>query len=170
MRIAMFAGLMLLGGVLLAAEREVPGPDGLVGFSGQVQGTVLEGGKPNTFMFKVSKVIRVWKNNEASNPKRLEGMTVPVGPRWEKQDGRWRPVERHVRFIKTLKAGENLTLELKHAEREVFAILELSEEQRKRAGDGQVEREGRGQDAEIRELRQRIEQLEAENRELRKRR
>jgi hypothetical protein len=167
----------------IAEEKKIPGPDGLVGFSGEVRGVVVEKQEKNTVSFTVGRVLRVWKNNEATNPKALEGRTVPLGPRWQKGDnGRWQAVERHIRFLRSLKVGEELTLEISHAEREHFALLELSQEQRDRAeGSGEARREeprgerekrdgGDAREAELRELRHEIERLKAENRELRERR
>ena len=163
----------LIGCCAAAEPRHRNIHEGLVGFSGQVQGKVVEGRKKNAFMFSVTRVLRTWKNNEAGAPKRLEGMTVPVAPNWRKgEDGRWRPVELHMRFIRSVRTGESLTLELKHAEHEFFAILELSAEQRKRAGGGEERHEQereQDKDSEIRALRKELERLRAENRELRKR-
>lgn len=177
--------LGLLSGSLCMAADHRNIDQRLVGFSGQVQGKVVEGQKKNALMFKVSRVVRTWKNNEARDPKLLVGMTVPVAPSWRKgENGRWQPAEQHLRFIKSVRIGESLTLELKHAEHEFFAILELSAEQRTRAGAGEqhrepkergesehVDREGgeQSKDAEIRSLRRELEHLRAENHELRKR-
>jgi hypothetical protein len=168
-----------------------PAPAGLGGFSGQVRGVVIGKGEHNAVTFKVARVIKVWKNNKATNPKALEGKTWPVAPSWHKVNGKWHPVEMHLKFLRTLKPGEELTLELKHAEREYFAILELTKEQRERAegDDGEkeehAEREREGErehaeerhekahehsskDAEMRALRREVDRLRAENKELRR--
>ncbi|MFT5129417.1 MAG: hypothetical protein ACI8W8_003039 [Rhodothermales bacterium] len=175
---------LLSGSLCIAANHRNSDPR-LVGFNGQVQGKVVEGQKKNAFMFKVSQIVRIWKNNEARDPKLLVGMTVPVAPSWRKgENGRWQPVEHHLRFIKSVRIGESLTLELKHAEHEFFAILELSAEQRARGGAGEEPAERKehrereepahaddeqSKDAEIRALRHELERLRAENHELRKR-
>lgn len=156
-----------------SARDQPPGPEGLVGFSGQVRGVVVKKREKNDIEFKVARIIRTWENNKAEEPERLKGRTVPVGPRWVKNEsGKWHPVERHVNFLKSLEPGEELTLELSHAEREYFAILELSGEQRERAAkSGEEKRERKDErDAEIAELRREIERLKAENRELREKR
>lgn len=155
------------------AREQPPGPEGLVGFSGQVRGVVVKKRERNDIDFKVVRIIQTWKDNKAEQPERLKGRTVPVGPRWVRNEkGKWNPVERHVRFLKSLKAGEEITLEINYAEREHFAILELSGEQRERAehGGGEKRKEEDKRDAEIAELRREIERLKAENRELRKKR
>ena len=137
-----------------------------------MRGVVVKKRDENVIEFKVGRILQIWENNGAERPEALKGRTVPVGPSWMRQGegGKWHPVESHIRFLRTLEPGEELTLELRHAEREHFAILELSEEQRGRAARGIKDRhEGAdGRDAEIAELRREIERLKAENRELRK--
>ncbi len=109
-------------------------PANVRGFRGRVRGVVVEKGDGNTFMFKIGRVLKVWKGNKAKEPKSLAGRTVRVGPRWEKgKHGKWHPVELHVAFIRKLSSKQELTLEIVNAERDVFAILELSGEQRERA-------------------------------------
>jgi len=133
-RIVVLAAFLIVGALLEAAGAEEASPAGLVGFSGQTRGIVVEKGEESTFSFKVLRVLRVWKNNKAETPQALVGRTVPVGPRWVKgKDSTGHRAELQVALIKTLKAGEEITLELKHAERSHFAILELSAEQRQRA-------------------------------------
>jgi len=109
-------------------------PEGVHGFSGMVRGTVLAKGEKHTFLFKVHEVLKVWENNKAKHPKALAGKTVNVGPRWVKgEGGKWRPNELHVAFIKKLEVGHEGPLEIKNSERDHFAILELSGEQREQA-------------------------------------
>ena len=179
--IASFAASIILASAASStAADQPPGPEGLVGFSGQVRGVVVKKRDKNVVEFKVGRIIRTWKNNKAERPEALKGRTVPVGPAWVQKQagGKWHPVENHIRFLRTLEAGEELTLEIRHAEREHFAILELSKEQRERAERGGKERKERKErkevkddrDAEIAELRREIERLKAENRELRKER
>lgn len=183
--------ILALGPGRTSAADPPPGPEGLVGFSGQVRGVVAGKGDHGTVTFKVGRVLKTWKGNKAKRPEALKGRTIPVGPAWvrEGEGGKWHPVEKHIRFLRTLKPGEELTLEIRHAERDHFAILELSREQRQRAersGDGHHEHavehsgdhavehadeEQRGEhDREIAELRREIERLKAEIRELHRRR
>lgn len=152
------------------ADDQPPGPEGLLGFSGQVRGVVVKKREKNVIEFKVGRLIRTWESNKASQPELLVGRTVPVSPRWvQDDDGKWTPSEVHVKFLRTLKPGEELTLELKHAEREHFAILELSGEQRERAAQANrgERKEKEGHNAEIAELRREIERLREENQKLR---
>ncbi|MHC5039971.1 MAG: hypothetical protein ACYTHM_21915 [Planctomycetota bacterium] len=116
-------------------------PKGLRGFSGQVRGVVLGKGEDGHFAFKVGRVLKIWKNNKASNPDGILGRTLRVEPRWQKDDrGRSRKSEWHVAFIRKLRKGQEMTLEIQHAERGVFHILELSEDQRAWVKRGDRER------------------------------
>ncbi len=112
------------------------GPDSfpliLRGFSGMVKAKVVSKEKKNLIKLKISKVLKIWKDNASEEPWKLEGMTVKVGPNWHKVKGKWRPYERHTTFINKLKKGEELDIELKYGERDVMSILELSQEQRER--------------------------------------
>jgi len=166
-------------------ETEKPSlPKSLYGFSGMVQGAVVSKGDGHTFTFKMKKLLRVWRDNKASNPAAIVGRTVHVGSRWVKNKrGKWHRVEAHVAFIRTLKPGQAMTLEIKHAERHMFAILELSEEQRQLVEKAKAEfrkgdREGGRHDEEGRDIRhdegkhegdRHKQEIEAEIRELRKR-
>ncbi len=47
--------------------------------------------------------------------------------------GRWHAAEWHVKFIKSLNAGEKIDIEAHNIEGERLHILELTEQQRKRA-------------------------------------
>ena len=146
-------------------------PDGLKGFSGQVRGVVTAKGDANIFQFKVGRLLRTWKNNKAENPQLIVGRTVPVGPRWTKgENGKWRPSEIHVAFIRKLAVGQELTLEIRHAERDHFAILELSKEQRaiaKHSAETGASPE-RVRNEQIRQLEKEVQRLKAENAELRR--
>ncbi len=106
----------------------------LRGFCGMVKGEVVSKKENNLIMLKVEKVLKIWKDNSSEEPWELEGMTVKVGPRWHKVNGKWQPIERHTAFIQKLKKGEKIDLEIEYAERDVMSILELSREQRKRVG------------------------------------
>jgi len=110
-------------------------PEGAKGFSGMVRGIVV-GKEKGGFLFKVGKILKVWKNNKAKNPESLVGKVVWVGPRWVKgEDGKWHPYELHVRFIeKVVKVHAEGNIEIINEEGDRFNILELSEEQRKAAG------------------------------------
>ena len=132
-RIAMASAIVLLMGAIgLRAEADDSLPEGLRGFSGQVLGVVVEEGRENSFAFKVVRVLRVRKNNEAEAPKALAGRTVRVGPSWVSgEDGKWRHAELHSAFINGLRKGQKFALDIWSCERGVFAILRLSEKQRR---------------------------------------
>lgn len=118
-------------------------PEGARGFSGMVRGIVV-GKKEGVFIFKVARIMKVWEGNKAKNPESLIGKTITIGPGWVKGgDGKWHPVERHVRFIRLLKVGDEINIEIANREGDRFNILELNEEQRRAADGGEGEKEGR---------------------------
>jgi hypothetical protein len=99
-------------------------PDGMAGFSGTLQGTVIAKGREG-FTLKVKKIVRTWKKNRAKNPQSAIGKSLELvaGNKF------------HQQFIRTLKKGEELTIEAK-AKGDGLQILELNGEQRKRIGIG----------------------------------
>ena len=178
LKIVVLSAVFVVAAMAVRASADDALPAGVKGFSGRVRGMVAKKGEKNTFTFKVGRVLRVWKNNKAEKPGALVGLTVSVGPRWVKgDDGKWRPLERHVTFIKNIKAGQEMTLEIRNVERSEFAILELSQEQRALAGNregGDREKASRGKartsrtERLIKELRGEISRLKAENTRLRR--
>ncbi len=103
-------------------------PEGVQGFSGTVQGKVVTM-KEGRFVFQVEKVLKVWKNSKAEKPENLAGAKIMVGARG--------PEGKQAKFIKTLKADEALSLEVLNEKGQAFVILELTEEQRKRADEAE---------------------------------
>jgi len=99
----------------------------LAGFSGQIRGVVVLAGDDGVAI-RVARVLRTWKDNRARNPEALRGRTVVVGP----AEGN----ERHERFLSRLRTGSELSLEIRGGEGGGFRVLELSESQRRIAGDG----------------------------------
>jgi len=103
-------------------------PEGVQGFSGTVQGKVVTM-KEGRFVFQVEKVLKVWKNSKAEKPENLAGARIMVSARG--------PEGKQAKFIKTLKADEALSLEVLNEKGQAFVILELTEEQRKRADEAE---------------------------------
>ena len=119
-------------------------PDGMEGFSGMLRGKVVAK-VDNGFILKVEKILKLWDGNKAKNPKSAVGKRFLVVPRWVKGDnGKWHPVELHVKFIRRLEVGQVLNIEVRHEEGNKLNILELSGEQREWAAGGDGEKEGRG--------------------------
>ena len=134
---ALGISLALLSVVALAAEgrAEKPKlPEGMQGFSGMLRGTVVEvADNGRGFHLKVDKIVKLWKGNEAEQPEQVVGKTVLINARWTKgENGRWHPVERHVKFINSLEVDETIDIEAINNEGQRLHILELSEEQRER--------------------------------------
>ncbi len=119
-------------------------PKGMKGFSGMVRGKVVSKEK-NGIVIKVEKILKLWKGNKAENPESAVGKKLLVMPRWVKgDDGKWHPYELHVRFIKYIKVGQTIDIEIVNEEADALHILELSGEQRefaKRGGEKEKEKE-----------------------------
>ena len=126
---AMLFAVMLLA-VANAQEKkeQLKLPEGVRGFSGTVQGEVVSI-KKGRFVFDVEKVLKVWKNSKAEKPENLAGVKIMVGAK--SKEGK------HAKFIKTLKADEALSLEVLNEKGKAFVILELTEDQRKRADEAE---------------------------------
>lgn len=98
-------------------------PDAAAGFAGMIQGKVaqkFDGG----FTVKVEKIVKEWEHNKAKDSKGLVGKTIMI-----KAGGREGNV---VRFVKMLKVGEEVTLDVAHKGGEALVLLELTEDQRER--------------------------------------
>jgi hypothetical protein len=132
--------------VLCAAAVSLAGgydklPAGMKGFSGTLQGKIVSKVKSG-FVLKVEKILKLWKGNEAENPKSAIGKKLLITPRWVKGDnGKWRPFARHVSFVKKVKVGERIKIEVINEEAGRLHILELSREQRKLASGEDKEEE-----------------------------
>jgi hypothetical protein len=118
-----------------ADEKKAPKPflpEGMKGFSGMLTGKVVEKGK-NGFVLEVQAVLKVWKGNRAKNPKSAIGKKLLINVQWRKgKNGTWHPDESHLRFVRTLRIGEAIEIEVINDEGARLHILELSEAQRNR--------------------------------------
>ena len=106
-------------------------PDAAAGFAGMIQGEVLrkfDGG----FTLKVEKIARQWEHNKAKDAQSLVGKTVMIDVN--------RRGENIARFLKTLKVGEQVTLDVAHKYGETLTLLELTEDQRERVQAVSTER------------------------------
>ena len=116
-------------------------PEGAKGFSGMLEGEVL-GKVENGFILKVTKVLKVWRNNKAENAESLVGMEVVINVKWEKgQDGNWHPVEAQIRYVRSLKKGATIQIEVINDEGNRLHIGELSKEQREKGQEKEKDKE-----------------------------
>lgn len=124
-------------------------PDGTRRFSGKVLGEVVELGHENTILFKIQKPTHAFHDNKASKPMRLIDITVRIGPgmrarsdgaRRFDENGRYRfrderrsdrQDEMHAMFLRNLKPGMTLSLEVKNNEGNYFNIISLTSDNRK---------------------------------------
>jgi hypothetical protein len=103
-------------------------PDAATGFAGMIQGAVTKQ-HGDGFVLKVATIAETWKHSKAKNPKSLIGRAVAVDVRQENG----KPAKDIARFVKSLKTGERVVIDVAHQEKgEALTILELTEEQRKR--------------------------------------
>lgn|GEM_PF-1454562 len=115
-------------------------PDGAVGFSGQVRGTVAVKNDRGIGL-KVAEVLKTWPGSKAADPKTLVGLTIKVTASWVKGEGekKGHPNELQLTFLRRLEVGQEVTLEVKNVEREIFVILELTKDQAAWAKEGPKE-------------------------------
>ncbi len=172
LRYALLSLAMLL---VRAGTSEAQLPAGTRGFSGQVQGTVVSKGMKSSFHYRVERIIHTHKYSKATKPEALAGQTVAVWPRWEKKDSYLRQAPLHVAFVRRLKSGEKVTLNIRNSEMSYFEILELSAEQRQSAEQAREEgedgnkggTEGRVTDARVEKIGGDIDLLQEKIRKLR---
>jgi hypothetical protein len=115
-------------GVAMEGEKAVkakklPLPDAAAGFAGMIRGKVaqkFDGG----VVLKVTKVVKEWEHNKAKDSQSLVGKAVLI-----KAGGREGNV---ARFVKMLKVGEEVTIDVAHKGGEALVLLELTEDQRER--------------------------------------
>lgn len=103
-------------------------PDQAASFAGMIQGEVTKKGD-GEFVLKVEKIAEVWEHSKARDPKALVGKQVVV----ESPVEQGKVVESAARFIRSLKVGEKVTVDVAHRKGETLTLLELTEDQRKRA-------------------------------------
>jgi hypothetical protein len=105
----------------------IPLPDLAAYFAGMIRGKVVSK-RNGGVVVVVEEVVKVWKPNRAENPKSLVGKKVVV----DAPKGREASI---ARFVKSLKVGEAVVLDVAHKKGESLTILELTEEQREKVRD-----------------------------------
>ncbi|TET31965.1 MAG: hypothetical protein E3J72_20955 [Planctomycetota bacterium] len=115
-------------------------PKGALGFAGMIRG-VVKGKTKSGFIFWVGKIKETWKNSKASDPESLIGKLVLIVPRREKgEKGKWHYSERHIKFIRLLETGDEITIDVaSYPDRignKCLMLLELTKEQREHVEKG----------------------------------
>jgi hypothetical protein len=114
----------------------IPLPDAAKGFAGMVKGKVVRA--RGTVVLAVEAVPEVWEHSKAQDPKSLVGKQVVMeGSRRDCDEA-----GRIARFLRSLKAGDEVTLDVAHQRGEVLTVVELTEEQRAKAGKVEERRDG----------------------------
>ena len=81
-------------------------------------GTLVKKGD-GTFVLKVEKVMKVWKNNRASNPKSAVGRELFIDI-WKKS----RLAEEHAKVLRGLEVGDRVDVEPFHMEGDHLSVVE----------------------------------------------
>ncbi len=106
-------------------------PEALRGFSGMLHGEVVRIGELG-FVLAVDDVRKIWRGNQASDPQAAVGRELLINVQWTEGDGgRWHPVEQHLRWLRSLRSGDEVSIEVRNDEAQRLHILELSKEQRR---------------------------------------
>jgi len=106
----------------------IPLPDGAAGFAGMIKGKVDR--VRGRLVVAVEAVPQTWDASKARDPKSLIGKTVAIEPARQDGDG---PSAVN-RFLRGLRPGDDVTLDVAHKGGEVLTVMELTEEQRAAAG------------------------------------
>lgn len=90
-------------------------PPGAQGFRGTVHGQVVSIDDTGaTFVLEIEKIVRVLSGNEAKNPKLLAGLSVRIYPRAvQSEAGALKPDDRQTQFVRELRVGTRLKIDLK---------------------------------------------------------
>ncbi|MBN1444434.1 MAG: Dabb family protein [Planctomycetes bacterium] len=102
-------------------------PDGAASFAGMIRGKVVER-RGAQLVVQVEKVLEEWEHSKAADAKSLAGKPVVVDAYRGEGDGG----KTVARFLKTVKVGEVVELDVAHKKGEALTVLELTEEQRAR--------------------------------------
>jgi len=98
--------VMLIAGAVSEAAAL---PDGIKGFQGMMEGTVVSKGE-SSFVLKVERITKTWKHNKAENPQEAVGkeLQMAVTGRVSRLAAKQREV------LKSLKPGDRVTVEPFH--------------------------------------------------------
>lgn len=100
---------------------KAPLPEAALGFAGMIQGKVVET-RDGQIVVEVTGVLKEWKHSKAKHAKGMIGKTIPI-------EGREGNI---ARFVKLLKVGEEVELDVAQKNNAALTILELTEPQRQR--------------------------------------
>ncbi len=112
-----------------APAKDLKLPDAAAHFAGMIEGKVAAK-TDRGLLLQVSKVRKIWRGSKAEDPKSLVGKKVHVVV---KSDGRYGQLVG--KYVRSLKEGERVELDVAHREGEVLVVLELTKEQRRRVAD-----------------------------------
>lgn len=105
--------------------KRLPIPDQAAGFCGNIKAKVVANQRKNVVV-EVLEILKTWEHNKAKEPAAMKGKMLIVVPRIAKDDHS----DLVVRYMKGLKKGQVISLDVANKEGETLMLLELNEEQR----------------------------------------
>ncbi len=91
-------------------------PDEAVGFVGKLEGTFSSGKKNGNALTITVTAATPADGSKAKDATVIVGKEVPVTVRWEKKDGKYSPLEADTSFVKGLKKGDAVLLEVNYVD------------------------------------------------------
>ncbi len=108
--------------------KRLPLPDQASFFAGMIKAEVVAQ-RGRGVVVTVKEILKSWKQSKAKEPEAMKEKKLLILPR--PSDKRANPV---ARFLKTLKKGDVVSLDVAHKQGEALIVVELTEEQRKKVG------------------------------------
>lgn len=102
--------------------KRLPLPDAAASFAGMVRGTVVET-HGDQIILQVQTVTRQWEHSKAQDAEALVNQRVTVNGLQN---------DMIIPFLRSLKPGDTVTIDVAHRDGESLTLLELTEEQRRR--------------------------------------
>jgi hypothetical protein len=102
-------------------------PDPAAAFAGMIRGEVASRQR-NGVVVVVKEILKEWEHNKAEDATSLIGKRVLVVPNKAQGDD----ARNLIRFLRSLKPNEVVSLDVAHREGEALTLLELTDEQRQR--------------------------------------
>jgi hypothetical protein len=142
MRKLTLTALALLAAMSMAADTDKKAPAGLDGFNGTVEGTIATVGENHkAITMKIDKILHKNASSTAANPDAAIGKTVMIYAKSSAGNGeKAAPDSQQVAFIKSLKKGEDLQLDIAEVNGRL-QIADLTTAQKDAASHAPAEKE-----------------------------
>lgn len=112
-----------------------PVPEGLRGFSGTLGGTVVSvQDHMHGFVLKVTQILHSNAGSTAKDPKSAIGQEVEITPTTTKnKDGHWVANDEQLHYIKSLKKGQDIQIDVLNTDPGHLRISELTKSEKQQA-------------------------------------